>query len=44
MSDRIDWYEWAKLYDRNQLVCVYPEEYRSESGSFPVDLLVAWSV
>lgn len=44
MSDRIDWYEWAKLYDRNQLVCVYPEEYRSESGSLPVDLLVAWPV
>ncbi|PAV69176.1 hypothetical protein WR25_20600 isoform C [Diploscapter pachys] len=26
------WYEWAKLYDRNQLVCVYPGEYESSTG------------
>ncbi|EPB72331.1 hypothetical protein ANCCEY_08568 [Ancylostoma ceylanicum] len=26
-SDHVEWYEWSKLYDRNQLVCVYPGEY-----------------
>ncbi|VDM58581.1 unnamed protein product [Angiostrongylus costaricensis] len=27
-ADHIEWYEWSKLYDRNQLVCIYPGEYR----------------
>lgn len=29
----VDWYEWSKLYDRNQLVCVYPGEYPTQTGS-----------
>ncbi|CAI4222408.1 unnamed protein product [Auanema sp. JU1783] len=31
-GDHIEWYEWAKLYDRNQLVCVYPGEYDTVTG------------
>ncbi|CAI5438921.1 unnamed protein product [Caenorhabditis angaria] len=31
-KDHIDWYEFSRLYDRNQLVCVYPEEYASMTG------------
>lgn len=30
---RLEWYELSRLYDRNQLVCVYPEEYKSMTGS-----------
>lgn len=28
----IEWYELSRLYDRNQLVCVYPEEYKTLTG------------
>ncbi|ULU10390.1 hypothetical protein L3Y34_014587 [Caenorhabditis briggsae] len=31
-KDHIEWYELSRLYDRNQLVCVYPEEYKSMTG------------
>ncbi|VDM66806.1 unnamed protein product, partial [Strongylus vulgaris] len=31
-SDHVEWYEWSKLYDRNQLVCVYPGEYEGIAG------------
>ncbi|KAL6729123.1 hypothetical protein Aduo_000206 [Ancylostoma duodenale] len=31
-SDHVEWYEWSKLYDRNQLVCVYPGEYEGTAG------------
>uniref|UniRef100_A0A8R1I2F0 Uncharacterized protein n=1 Tax=Caenorhabditis japonica TaxID=281687 RepID=A0A8R1I2F0_CAEJA len=31
-KDHIEWYELSRLYDRNQLVCVYPEEYKSLTG------------
>ncbi|PIO58983.1 hypothetical protein TELCIR_19566, partial [Teladorsagia circumcincta] len=31
-SDNVEWYEWSKLYDRNQLVCVYPGEYEGTAG------------
>ncbi|KIH53688.1 hypothetical protein ANCDUO_16179 [Ancylostoma duodenale] len=33
-SDHVEWYEWSKLYDRNQLVCVYPGEYEGTAGMF----------
>ncbi|WKX90639.1 hypothetical protein Q1695_009469 [Nippostrongylus brasiliensis] len=31
-KDHVEWYEWSKLYDRNQLVCVYPGEYDGTAG------------
>lgn len=31
-KEHVEWYEWSKLYDRNQLVCVYPGEYEGTAG------------
>ncbi|KJH51096.1 hypothetical protein DICVIV_02763 [Dictyocaulus viviparus] len=35
LSNKIVWYPVSKMYDRNQMVCVYPLEYEGTAGCVP---------